>query len=90
MIRPKRDLLLFDVFASCLWVADGVFRHEGLCARVLTRERDVVWWVAVSGGEFELEGFLEDNLDVIHDLAAVLDGECAVLLLLARLWKGER
>jgi hypothetical protein len=47
----------------------------------------VVRWVGVSGGKFELEGFLEDDLDEIHDVAAVLDGECAVLLSLAGLWR---
>ena len=45
--------------------------------------------MVVSGGEFELEGFFEDNLDVIHDVASVFDDECAVLSLLAKLWRIE-
>lgn len=83
VVGPEGDLLLFDVFAGCLRVADGVFGYEGLCSRVLTGERDVVGRVAVSGGDYEFEVSREEAVDAANYVAAIFDGECAVLLSLA-------
>jgi hypothetical protein len=83
VIGPEGDLLLFDVFARRLRVADGVFADEGLCSRVLAGERDVVCRVGVFGGDYCLVWPREKLVDEGDDAAAVFDGECAVLWSLA-------
>lgn len=59
MVWPESDLLLFDIFAGCFWVPDGVFRYEWFCPRVLAGEGAVVWWVEIGGEEFGMEVELE-------------------------------
>jgi hypothetical protein len=83
VVGPEGDLLLFDVFARRLRVADDVFAGEGLCPWVLAGEGDVVCWVEVFGGDYCLVWPREKRVDEVDDAAAVFDGECAVLLLLA-------
>jgi hypothetical protein len=83
VVGPESDLLLFDVFTRRLRVADGVFAHEGFCPWVLAGERDVVCRVGVFGGDYCLIRPREKRVDEVDDAAAVFDGECAVLLLLA-------
>jgi hypothetical protein len=80
---PEGDFLLFDVFARRLRVADSVFAGEGLCPWVLAGEGDVVCWMEVFGGDYCLVWPREKLVDEVDDAAAVFDGECAVLLLLA-------
>jgi hypothetical protein len=50
---------------------------------MLAGERDVVCWVGVFGGDYCLVRPREKRVDEVDDAAAVFDGECAVLLLLA-------
>lgn len=55
VVWPESDLLLFNIFASCFRVADGVFRYERLGSMVLAGEGAVIRWVRVVGGEFGFE-----------------------------------